>query len=337
MKMTLKMTVLAALAAALLTGCGGGASGDLAKVNGKTITMEEFHNYLETKNTVRVVVQGQVVELPVADTLAFQAMQDLVAQKVLLQTAADEKVAPTPQEVDEEIKFRQKLQPTYIQTLNTRGLSTGQIRDMVEVQLAQERLITKGVKVTKNEREDVVKKNPNLFIEPAKAALELLFVRTEAKKAEADQALRSGSGFTNVRSRLDESPANLRTQFDSTRMAGDGIELAKLNEPFRSAVAKTGVGQQTAWMRAGGGWARILVHNKKAAKPLEKTPERLSFLDRQIALDKGARGKDVTKRVSDKLKTSKIEIVEPTLKTPWQRFEARLKEAADTTKIPKNE
>jgi hypothetical protein len=329
----------AAAGAALVlaaAGCGGGQGGALAKVNDTTISMTDFHNYLETKANVRVVVQGQSVELPVADTLGFQAMQDLVAQKLLLQLARDEGVAPTPEDIEKEIKLRQVLQPGYVQALNQRSLTTGQIKSLVEIQLAQERLITKGVKVSKEEVNKVIKNRPNLFIEPEKASLEVLYVTTQDKRNKADQAIRSGTGFTTVRAQFDESPPRLKNQFDGSRLSGEGLPVQSLNEPFRSQVVKASAGSMTGWMKAGQGWARILVHQKKPSKKLEQTPERLSFLERQIALEKGAQGKDLTKRVADKLRASKIDILDSSFKGPWDRFETRLKEQAEKTKLPDN-
>lgn len=338
MKTTKSLLILASLSvlAIALPGCRGGGGGALAKVNSDSISMEDFNNYLETKATVRVVVGGQTAELPVADTLAFQAMQDLVAHKLLLQLAKKEGVAPTPAEVEEEIKFKTKLQATYIQSLKSRGLSTKQIRGLVEIQLAQEKVATKGVTVTDADVQDAIKKNPNLFIEPEKATLELLYVSSQAEKDKADRDLRSGQDFTRVRAQYDKAPAALRSQFDSARYSGEGLALASLNGPFKDAVTKTQAGKLTDWLKAGGGWAKIKVHQKFAKKNLEKTPERMTFLKRQIAIQKSAGTRSVSTEISKLLKDAKIEITEASLKEPWKRFEERLKSAESTTKVQAN-
>ncbi len=335
MKITHKLSALAAagIIGTALIGCSGGGGGSLAKVNGEAISMEEFNSYLETKSTVRVLVSGQSAELPVADTLAFQAVQDLVAQKLMLQLAKKAGVAPSDKDVEDEIKFKTKLQSSYIQTLKARGLSTKQIRNLVEVQLAQEKLVSKGQDVTDAELQDTIKKNPNLFVEPAKATLELLFVESQANREAADRALRSGQDFTTVRGLYDKAPANLRGQFDATRFQGGGLNTDTLNDPFKSAVAKTQPGKLTDWMRAGTGWARIKVHQKFPKKDLERTPERMTFLKRQLAIQKGSKGTDVGKQVADLLKESKIDVTDPTLKDSWKRFEERLKSATDTTTV----
>lgn len=306
----------------------------MAKVNGTPISMAEFNDHLQTKATVRVTVQGQSVELPVADTLAFQAVQDLVAQKLLLQVAADEGVAPTDEDVEAEIKFKVALQPNYLPAMKTRGFTTGQVRQLTAVQLAQERLATKGITVTDEEVQRRIKENPNLFVEPEKASLELLFVRGQDTRSKAEQALRSGTPFTSVRQQFDQAPLSLRNAFDVSRASGDGMAIEGLNEPFKSAVRKTDKGKLTDWMRAGDGWAKILVHSKMPKKEIERTPERMEFLKRQIALEKAAEKNDVNKKVADKLRSSKIEVVEASLKDPWQRFEERLKKQAEETRVP---
>lgn len=329
MKKTLAFGAL--LATAALWGCGS-SGGSLATVNGTPISNDEFNSYLEIKPSVRVVVSGQAVDVPVADTLGFQAMQDLVTQKIVLQLAKDGGMEVKPEDVEKEIKFKSKLQPNYIQTLQGRGLTMLQIRQSVELELAKERLQTKGVKVELSEVDKLIKDRPELFIEKEKAALELIYVSTQAKRQAVEKELASGGNFTTIRQKHDESPPAMRAQFDSTRLAGDGLPIEDLQEPFRSAVKKTKEGRYTDWMRAGTGWGRLLVHKRIPQKKIEVTAERKQFLQREMAKQRGSEKNDLQKLVSQKLRDSKIEIVDPGLKDPWERFEERLKAAAAQAK-----
>ncbi|MFQ3669775.1 MAG: SurA N-terminal domain-containing protein, partial [Fimbriimonadaceae bacterium] len=78
---------LTAAAAITVAGCGGKSEDVVAVVNGERITTSQFYDYLERKPTVRVQTDNGPVELPVADTIAFQAIQDLIARRLILQLA----------------------------------------------------------------------------------------------------------------------------------------------------------------------------------------------------------------------------------------------------------
>lgn len=320
--------IVAALAAA---GCSGGGP-KLASVNGTPITSEEFNEYLEIKPSVRVMIQDNSVDLPVSDTLAFQAMQDVVTQKIVLQLAKEKGLEVMPADIDAEIEFKKKLQANYIQAMKLRGLSPRQIRKSVELELAQERLITKGITVTDADVDDLIKSKPELFVEPAKASMELIYVEDEVQRSQSEMALAaSGSSFGTVRSQFDKSPEKMRNQFDMTRNSGEGLPIKDLSASFQKAVEATPEGKTTGWIKVGKGYAKIKVHKKIASKKIDFTPERRSFLKRQMALDKGKKKDTLAKDVADKLRDSNIQILDPNLKDPWSRFEERLKSAAKST------
>jgi len=190
-------------------GCGNSSSGGgeiLATVAGEPITMDEFNKYLAIKPTARVIVQGQMVELPVADTLAFQAMQDMVSRMAVFQMAKDEGVSPTEKDVEDEIAFQKKLNPTFLTGYQRRGLTMGQIREEVKFSLVQERLITKGITVTPEEVDDWLAKNPEAGVMPESAELSWILASTPERKAQVDTALKNGEKFSAVAVKLSQAP-----------------------------------------------------------------------------------------------------------------------------------
>ena len=326
-----KLWALAGTAAAmsLLAGCGK-ESGSLATVAGEPITLQEFSEYLESKPTVRVIVNnGQVAEVPVAETLAFQAMQDLVTRKVLLQLATDEGVRPSAAQVDEEVKFKTELNPAFIKQLQARGMSMDAIRNQVELDLSQERLLTKGVSVTDEEVEKFIKENPKQFVEPATATMSWILVNDEAGRTNAQQELDRGKAFKEVAKANSVAPGAMQNEgaFQITN-------ISQMSPELQAAISKVEPGKTTDWIKTGNGFAKFLVNAKTAEKPLEMTAARKTYLKRQLAIQRGRQGTDLTNRVADKLRESKIEVQERTLKDLWAKFEERLKATAKDTKLP---
>jgi len=313
----------------VLAGCGKESS-SLATVAGDPITLQEFNEYLESKPTVRVVVNnGQVAEVPVAETLAFQAMQDLVTRKLVLQLAADEGVRPGPKEVDAEIAFKTDLQPAFVKQLQARGMSMDSIRSQVELDLAQERLLTKGITITDEEVETFIKENPKQFVEPATANLTWILVNNAAQRDAAQKELDLGKAFKAV--------AKEKSQAPNAMQAEGAFQVQQINQmaaPLQEAVNKTDPGKTTDWLPSGNGFAKFLVNSKTAEKPLEMTANRKAWLKRQMAIQRGRQGTDLVNRVADKLRDSNIEVQERSLKDLWAKFEERLKAQARDTKLP---
>lgn len=327
--------LLSALAlGVVLVGCGRGED-TLAKVDGDAITVDELNEYLSTKPTVRVMVQGQVVALPVApdESLAFQAMQDLVIRRAMLQMAADEGVTPTDQEVEKEIEFRTQLNPNYIKELQGRGFTMGQIRKEVMVALAEEKLVTKGITVTDAEVEQYIVDNPNNFITPARADL-FWVVLTDApdlatKKQAVDRELAAGTRFQEIATRYSEDP--------NARQSGGRYPanvLTQMAPAVRSAVEAASPGDYTPWIEAQGQHARFFVNQKLPEEKIEMTAARKEALRRQIAMERGRRAIDLRERIVERLKVANISVERSTLKDAWKRFEDRLKDVADDQGLP---
>lgn len=335
MKKTILLGIAASVAAAFVAGCGRGGSGNLATVNGETISADDFHKYLETKNTVTVSTGSGVVEAQVAGSLAFQALKDLVARKMLLQLAKDEGVAPTDQDVLAELEVRKKINPNYIKIATSNGVSIQRLKDEILVSLAREKLLTKGITVTKEEVDKFIADNPKSFEEPATVDMLLLFVKTDAGKAAADKELQSGLPFSTVAPRLSEYP-NARqnlARFPATEADGT-TQIRKLPQPIQDKVNTTEELKATDWIKLDDGWAKLYIQKKTPAKPINMDETRKDLVRRQLAQERGQQAMDLNKRISDKLKSSDIKIDDPTLKDPWERAMEELKKATSAD-VPK--
>jgi len=318
------MGVALATAALVMTGCSRGGGNKLATVNGDSISLDEFYQYLEIKPTVRVMVNGQATDAQVADTIGFQAFQDLIGQKLLLQMAADENLIPNDADVTKELDFQKKLNPQLVDQLRARGMDLTQIKDSLKIDLSRERLMTKGVKVTEADVDDFIKKNPDTFTEPATIDMLWIFITDIRKQKDIDSELESGQGFSTVALRYSEDPNAREAQGRFPVRVQSQIPQVVLAQ-----VQNLPAGKSTGWFKANNGWCKCYVDSKKPAKPIQIDAVKRELVKRQVALQRGRQSIDLGKRLADRLKTAKIEVVYEAMKAPWKEVVKKLQEAGD--------
>lgn len=335
-----KKTILGGLALALglaLVGCGskGGAvasTKQLALVQGDPITMEEFYKYLELMPNVRVQVQNQSASLPVVDTLAFQALRDLIYQRIIAQMAKDEGVYPTAEEIQAEIKLRTDLNPDFLRSLNVRGMDLNTIRRSVAQDLAQERLITKGIVVTPEEVDQYIKDNPKQFVEPAQAEVTVIFLRDKNMQGEVDKALAGGQNFTDVAIRFSQVPNAAQNQgrFPLTVIdqfpTGPGTNVKAL-------IEKTPELRDTDWVPFEGGVAKFFVNKKTAERPIALDDNRKAQVRRSIAFNRGQQATDLNARVAERMKEAQITVAYEALKEQWKIATEQMKKAEEAAAL----
>ncbi|MGE0001344.1 MAG: SurA N-terminal domain-containing protein [Fimbriimonadaceae bacterium] len=316
----ISLLALAALSAVSLVGCNRSkADKSIAVVGTEKITLDEFNKYMAAKPTIRVVVQGEVVELPVAETIAFQALQDLISRKALFQMAKDEGVMPTDKQVDDEVGFQKKLNPEFVQQYQARGMGNPQIRDEIRFNLAQERLFTKGISVSDDEVQKWVEANPQAFVDPAKATLSVVLVKDATQQAKVDKALENGRPFREVavdNSTMRDAKVN-QGKFNS----GRPVPIRSLAPVVREAVDKVQPRQTTGWVKLPEGMAKFYVDSKTDDIELEKTPERMANVKRSLGIEKGKLANDLRQRLLKRIRETDIEIVgSDAYNTAWKRF-----------------
>jgi hypothetical protein len=319
--------LLTGIALLALAGCGGDKN-SVVSVDGEGITFDEFHQYLTTKRTVRVVVQNQVVEVPVAETLAFQALQELATRKLVMHMAADEGLMPSEKEVEAEIEFKKKINPRFLTDLKASGYTMGQIRSEVAYGLCEERLLTRGINVEMSEVDKLIKENPEQFIEPAMVAVYQIQVLSESQKQQVDRELGGSQPFKVVATKYTQDPLGPRKQY----------AINRLEEPLKSALADKPVGYITPWMTVGTSQVRFYVDERTKEKPVDMTPEKREMLRRQVALNYGRQANDLAEQVTDRLRGSDVRVSEDEtmLKDMWKRFKDRLEKRAESEEVASN-
>jgi parvulin-like peptidyl-prolyl isomerase len=299
-------------------GCGSGGN-LIAMVNREAITIDDYYKFLELKPDVRVRTENGSAVLPVEGALGFQALQDLIGQRLTVQLAKDEGVMPTEADIIKELDFQKKLDPTFVTRLTQRGLTLDTIKQSLTVDLAQERLLTKDIEVTMDEVERHIKRNQKSFIEPAKADVSWILVRSPQVKRHVDRELASGQSFTAVALRYSEAPNNREwnAKIRDPRMGPPAIN--SLPPDIQQAINRVQAPGQTEWITLVDGEAKLYVHTKQAERPVVMDDLKKEALRRMLARQKGAQARDIQKHILEKLKASEIQIMRPSYQEPWKQ------------------
>jgi hypothetical protein len=327
------------LAAIALTGCNKGASatgGDvLAIVNEVSIPMDDYFKTMERKSRVTAVVNPQnlsvdqrsgrvlpqisVVEL--RPSLAFQALQECIANEVIRQVAKDESVFPTPQDVEKEIKLEEERNPNFVKDTSKEGLTIEQIKNELGLRLARLNLQAKGVTVTDEEVNQFIKDNPATFTQPAAADLLYMEVPDEKVRDMADKELKEGQMFAAVAQHYSVQRNGKEDQFRFPERA-----INRMAPALQKLVNESKEFTATKWVYddATKHWVKFYVQRKTKAQPVNITNYLKQMVRRELLKKKGNRANDPDKRVADKLKLAKIEIKVKYLEEPWKKAFAEL-------------
>lgn len=320
MKKSIQLGIASVALAAAIAGCGNKGAKAVATINGEPVTYEDFYYSLSMKPTVRVMTNQGPIEARVAERLDFQALQESILRRITLQLAADEGVKPSDEDVRKEIDFRKNLNPGYLTQMQTNGYDLIHTKQIVLLELARERLLTKGITVTKEEAEKFVKDNPARFKEPATIDLRwILLPRQETKtleaqkKAQIKKDLVSGRGFAEVASTESAYRAN-------NNMFPIRVE-SQMPKDILAAVKKLNIGQHTDWIKTPDGWAIFEVAGKAEEKPVTMNATRIEGVRRSLALTQGQKTNDLADRIIKKLKASKdnIKVEDKALKDLWKK------------------
>lgn len=235
--------VLAALAAFSIftAACGGSGGGNqttkttdpnetAAKVNGKSITMEEVDR------AVKQQAQGQDAKFSPMELAAarLQVLQSLIEQEVMFQKAEKEGTVPTDEEITAEINKRKvgsRLSAEeFDKQMTEAGLNEKSFRDTVRKGLSIEKLVDKITSRIESPKDSEIEAfyagNPEMFIKKRGVRLAAIVIDpndsgegdTTRNAAEADQRIKEilgklqqpGSDFAAIAREFSEDPSKLQ-------------------------------------------------------------------------------------------------------------------------------
>lgn len=314
---------------------GSSASEELAIVNGVSIPMTDYFKTMERKGRLTAVVDPQSLradpnsgqlgtQLTVVQpspSMAFQALQECIANEIIRQVAKDESVYPKPEEVEAEIKLEEERDPNFVKNQSQQGLSIEQIKNELTLRLARLNLQAKGITVTDADVDTYIKENPAQFTQPAMADLQYIEVPDQKTKDLAEKELKEGQMFAAV------------AQHYSTQANGKDMQyrfqervISRMAPALQKLVGETKEFTSTKWVYDDGSkkWVKFYVQRKTKAEPVKVNNYLRQMVKRELQRMKGTRGQDPNKRISDKLKASKIEIKVKYLEEPWKKAYAEL-------------
>jgi parvulin-like peptidyl-prolyl isomerase len=313
---TLIIGALAALSGCNKGGVDGSATGGptLLTVNGENISYEQLNRHMAKKPSVRVSSQSGVVEANVAEPLDFQALQDLIGQRVIMQLAKDEGVFPSAADINTELEFRKRLNANYIKQLTATGVAFDTIKENLAIELAREKLLTKGITVTAKEADDYIKNNPTQFMDPATADMLWVFVKAKADQKRVDDEIASGQSFAPIAARFSQYP-------NAAEQGGKFPQrvISQMRPELQKVINETQLGRVSKWLQLSDGFAIFYIEKKTPAKPVALDADKKELVRRSIARTRGEQATDLTKKIIDKIKASQIKVNDTALAELWKR------------------
>lgn len=303
-------------------GCkGGGGGGSIATINGESISKDEWYRAMEFKPQVNVLDNaGNPVAARVSESIGYQAFQDLLRQRLILQLAQDEGVYPTDEDIKTELEFRNKLDGNFIPTLTANGLKLEEIKSQLRVELASEKLLTKNIKVSDLEIDRYIKNNPAAFIKPPTASMFWILVNSKEQQKLVDENLKGGQSFMTVSQQYSvhqDAKSNQRFPVDV---------INQMPAPVRAIAESLQEAKTSDWLQLSDGYAKFYMEKKTPAERVKIDGVLRDKLRRQLALERGKIGIDLDTRLVNKMKSSKINVNLESLEPRWKKALERLKD-----------
>jgi len=281
MKKSLILMVCSIAMLILLAGCGGGT---VAVVNGEKITREELRSEAEK-------VAGREV------------LTNLISQKILLQAAKKEGVYPSEEELNKELEFRKRENPTLLEDLKKQGLTLEDYKKRLLASLAEVNLITKGIKVTDKEVEEAFKNYKPLL---DRVRLRWIVNGSEEEIKKAKEKLASGAFF--------EVVARDSSQDTFTKDKGGDMgyvsldQLRQISPEIAELATSSPVGKLSDIIKLpNGGYALIRVEDRRIAT-LDAWKD---FIRRSVAIEKASKEGKPEKVLKPLFEEAKVEVKDP--------------------------
>jgi foldase protein PrsA len=278
-------------------------------INGETVTVGEYYRRMEFLEDVGKIVANQFVERPPA----FLAVERIVNERLILQLARRQGVAPTPGEIENEYRIRRQDNAEQVDNLLALGVAEADLKAQVAVEMAQFNLMTKGVTITDQQITDHYNNNRFLYSTPATATLRVIVVREAADKLRVESALATRS-FADV---AREHSVDL-SKFDGGSLGEVAID--RLPQNVRNLVSIIETGKHTPWIESQGAFLMYHIDAKSESKQLPLDDRLRRQIRRKMMLDMGRSRNNVKAMMDEMLKTVKVEISSPGLQKLWDAY-----------------
>jgi len=302
----------------ILSGCGKGVEGgDAATVDGVPISRADYYSYLEQKAQMSVQTPQGVQSLQLAGSPAFQAMKDLIIDKIIEKIAKNEGVYPTDDDVKKEIDFEQVDNPNLLQQAIAKGYSVQMLQEEFRVELCKFKIITKGVTVTPDQVNQYIKDHSDTFMTPPQIESLMISVDSDEKKAAVNKELGSGKAFATVAAELSVDPNGRQNGYHYPVS-----DTTKMPDQLRAVFNQTAEQHTTPWIHASNGWVIFYINHKTPATPQPITDNLRERVRRSLMTQEGLSATDFEHNVQQELIKDKdlVHVDQKAAIDPWNQF-----------------
>lgn len=328
-RIAITLSILATLAVA---GCGGGGSNVVAIVNGDPISKDEFVEGMQLKSNVNVIVvpsqlqaaNGQIgvqqyMGAVTDGTIGFQTLKELINQRLVLQMASEQGVSPSKADVEAEIEFRKKENPNFLKQAQAAGFSLDFLRSSLMAQLAQEKIVTRGINITPADIDGYIKNNPKDFVNPESVEVIFILAKDAKDRDLVDQELKSGQNFEVVAQHYSADPNGAKNSYHLLSPSGGSLlkDYAPAVQKILQGMAEQ---QQSEWFPEGNQFVKFFLKKRVKETPVTIDDVIREKVRRKLAMVEGGKGIDFDTQVLNKLKESKIDVKIDAFKLPFEQY-----------------
>lgn len=284
-------------------------------VNGEEIKASEYYYRMEFLPDYGRMLEGGVFEKTPPGLLTLQL---LVEERIILQCAKDNGVSPTDAEVAAGLAEKKKRNPEFYADVAKQGISDAQLLYQERLEIAQFKLLTKGINVTDIEVQKFYTENPAQFTDPRRMKLSIIVTNAEGRAA-VDAALKGGKPFADVAREL--------SQDISKKNGGSlgAVEVEQFSQPIRDALEKIKIGQMTDWLQGETVYLKMLKEDVLPAKLRPLDAELKTTIRRTLMIDRGMAKNDLAALLKETRKKAVIELKQPAFQSQFQAFLNRYK------------
>lgn len=284
----------------------------VATINGEALSTQNYYRRMEyLPGLGRKTSTGQFIEI----MPAIATLDALVTETLILQIARSKKLTPTETEIDQEVSYRVRNDPNYVNNWTAYGRTIPELRQMLKVERAQFKIQTEGVVVTETD----IQKNydaakSSRFTIPPRVKLKVIIVHDEDAKGKVDSGLKEGKTF--------EAMASAHSTDPSKAAGGDFgvLPIDLLGEEVKTAIKPLKKGERTAWLGKESLFAKFQVD---ALLPLTVVPLDANIKEdirREMMMIKGAANVDMNKLIREARQNAKISIAAPEIDKAYKQF-----------------
>ena len=282
----------------------------IAKVDGIEIKAAEYYSRMEFLPNVGRLLEGNTFEKSPPGLLTLQL---LIEEKVLLQCAKENSAYPSDAEVKAEMARKEERDPTMYKAAIASGVPAEFLQQQTLIEVAQFKLITKGINITDAQIDAHYKSNQREFTVPKKVKIRLIAASDKAKD-DVDKLLSSGKAFSDVAKELSEDISKL-----DGGLLGE-VPIDEFNPDVKSALEGIKIGQTTEWIKGNRYFVKFLKESVIPAKlqPLDDKLKR--DIRRNLMIDRGMVKNDLEAMLKATRKKMKVELMVPQFGDQFKAF-----------------